>query len=99
MGDKASTLKFLTDYINKNEQPSLRNWYVGIASDVNVRLFGDHNVNEQSGIWAHSPTDTAKIARAVETELLAEGLDGGTGGGDDTTKTAYVYVKTGSTNP
>ncbi|MCH8944602.1 MAG: hypothetical protein IH910_07415 [Proteobacteria bacterium] len=99
MGDKAKVSTFLTNYINKNEQPSLKNWYVGIASDVKDRLFSDHNVTKDGGLWAHSPADTAAIARAVEAELLAEGLDGGKGGGDDTTKSVYVYVKTSSTDP
>ena len=99
MGDKAAAVKYLTDYINKHEQPSLKNWYVGIASDVKTRLFNDHNVSEQGGIWAHYPADSAAIARDVEATLLAEGLDGGKGGGDDTTKSVYVYVKTSSTDP
>ena len=99
MGDKAAVREFLVNYIKKNEQPSLKNWYVGIASNVKDRLFDDHNVTEQGGLWAHSTADTAAIAREVEAELLAEGLDGGTGGGDSTTKTVYIYVKTSSTNP
>ena len=99
MGDKAKVLTFLTNYTNKNEQPSLRNWYVGIASNVEARLFSDHNVDKQNGLWAHSTADSDSIARAVDADLLAEGLDGGAGGGDDTTKTVYVYVKTSSTNP
>lgn len=99
MGDKAKVSTFLTNYINKHEQPSLRNWYVGIASNVKDRLFGDHRVNEDGGLWAHSPADSSSIAREVEADLLAKGLDGGTGGGDDSTTTVYVYLKTGSTDP
>ena len=99
MGDKAKVLTFLTNYINKREQPSLKDWYVGIASDVKDRLFNDHNVDKDNGLWAHSTADSSSIARAVESALLADGVDGGKGGGDDSTTTVYVYVKTSGTDP
>ena len=99
MGDKAAVREFLVNYINKNEQPALKNWYVGIASNAEDRLFSDHKVTEDGGIWAHSPADSSSIARAVEADLLADGLDGGAGGGDYSTTTVYVYVKTSSTDP
>ena len=99
MGDKAAVREFLVTYMNKNKQPSLKNWYVGIASNVEDRLFSDHNVTKDGSLWVHSTADSSAIAREVEADLLAEGLDGGTGGGDDSTTTVYVYVKKSSTDP
>ena len=81
MGDKNTALNFLVEFINKKPQGSASDWYVGIASDVESRLFGDHNVNRPNGLWARYPTDSSTIAREVEKALLAQGLDGGSGGG------------------
>lgn len=86
---------FLVEYINKNGGVS-RNWYAGIATDVEQRLFSDHNVDKQYGKWAHHTTDTENEARTVEKALLDLGCDGGSGGGDRP-KTVYVYWKTPNT--
>src|SRR5437762_10258302 len=41
-------------------------WYVGIASDVNKRLFGDHRVNKDTGMWIHHTAPTHEEAREIE---------------------------------
>lgn len=68
-------------------------WYCGIASDWEDRLFNDHQV-PRKGHWritcqCHNSDD----ARAVEKALVKLGCDGGPGGGDETTVYVYAYLK------
>lgn len=89
----------ITNYVNTHSGTSRSQWYVGIASDVNQRLFGDHNVSKDGGDWNYAPADTSEIARSVERFFLDLGFDGGPGGGDASTKVVYAYIKTFSTEP
>jgi hypothetical protein len=89
----------LDGYMKKFPQTRNPNWYVGIASDVRHRLFIDHKVLEHTGCWAFATAMTHDIAREVERIYLNAGCDGGSGGGDYTTRTVYVYLKTNTTNP
>ncbi len=76
-----------------------RDWYVGVASDPKDRLFNNHNVVEQGGVWIHSGnTGTETVARADERHFLDQGCDGGPGGGSYLTKFVYAYKKTAYTN-
>lgn len=72
---------------------NLANWYVGIASDIEQRLFGDHAVHKVNHMWIHGRTLSAEHARSVETALIKLGFDGGTGGGDSTTVHVYAFRK------
>ena len=76
---------FGTDYIHY--------WYVGIASDVEQRLFGDHMVDRNGLGWVFREAFDASHAREAETMLLNRGHDGGTGGGDHTTVFVYAFRK------
>lgn len=89
----------LANYVNGFNIINNSQWYVGIASDVEQRLFSDHNVDKADGEWAYAPADTSEIARAVEQYFLDASFDGGPGGGDATTNVVYVYLKAGATNP
>mgnify|MGYP001573675134 CR=1 FL=1 len=86
------------EYMAKNGG-SYNDWYVGITSDINQRLFTDHDVRENGDAWIHAPADTNNVARSVEKYFLDLGCDGGTGGGDYTSKTVYTYKKNSHTNP
>lgn len=73
-------------------------WYVGIASDPKQRLFSDHNVDEKNGAWIFVESESSSAAREVESYFInIVGTDGGSGGGDYSTKYIYVYKKTSST--
>lgn len=72
---------------------SKKDWYIGIASNPDDRLFVDHNVDKKNGYWIHVPTDSHLIARAAEKALLAVGFDGGASGGDDSTTFVYAYAR------
>ena len=73
--------------------------YVGITSDVDSRLFGDHNVSKEHGRWIYRTATSHTIAREVEQHFLDAGMDGGAGGGDASSKIVYAYKKTSTTNP
>ena len=74
-------------------------WYVGIASDVHQRLFGDHGVSKDQGVWIYRQAISSAVARSAEKAYLAARCDGGSGGGDNSTVYVYAYRKTASTNP
>lgn len=73
--------------------------YVGITSDVEGRLFGDHNVSKKNGHWIYRTASSHSVAREVEQHFLNAGMDGGAGGGDRSSEIVYAYMKTSSTNP
>lgn len=76
----------------KKEGSPFKSWYVGIASDVEQRLFGDHNVPRNNYWRIHRKAPTADDAREIEAYLLSLGCTGGTGGGDDGTDWVYAYL-------
>ncbi len=76
-----------------------KNCYVGITSDVERRLFGDHNVSKDKGHWIYRTASSNSIAREIEQHFLDAGMDGGPGGGDATSRIVYAYEKTSYTNP
>jgi hypothetical protein len=82
-------------YMQKFGRPK-RDWYFGIATDVEQRLFGEHNV-QRGGTWIHGLADTAHLAMEIEYVYQAEGCQGGPGGADDTTKYVYAYLITPAT--
>jgi hypothetical protein len=71
-------------------------WYVGITSDVEERLFGDHHVR-RDGLWVHGRCANAAEARALETAYHNAGCKGARGGGDNTSVYIYAYVITSTT--
>lgn len=73
-------------------------WYVGIAADAPQRLFNDHNVDKKNGCWIFRECESSSSAREVEEYFLNTlGTDGGTGGGDQSTRFVYAYKKTSYT--
>lgn len=84
-------------YIQKNGG-AYSDWYVGIASDPKERLFTDHNVSEKNGAWIYREAESPSAAREAEEYFVKTlGTDGGSGGGDYSTKYVYAYKKTPST--
>ncbi len=97
MAQKAEIIQSFKDYMAKNGE-EYSDWYVGIASDPKKRLFNDHNVRENPGIWIYDDAETQKIAREIEEYFINLGTDGGSGGGDSSTTYVYAYKKTAYTN-
>lgn len=86
----------IRDYIQKCGGWSSE-WYVGIATDVRQRLFGDHNVDEHGGYWIYDQASSEAVARATEAALLRYGYRGGTGGGREP-RFVYAYKITNYTS-
>jgi len=75
-------------------------WYVGIASKPRQRLFEDHKVNEKTNGWIYRESESSDIARSIEDHFVNTlGTDGGTGGGDNSTRFVYAYKKNAHTDP
>ena len=89
--------QIINDITNYLTQCGIKTWnevYVGIAEDPRDRLFNGHRVNKESGIYIACEAFSSQDAREVEKTLLAQGADGGPGGGDDDTTCVYAYKKT-----
>jgi hypothetical protein len=84
----------ITNYANQGGS-GYHNWYCGIASDPELRLFNEHNVPHREGRGRYIARDAGneQNARDTEAHLLELGFDGDTGGGDHTTIHVYAYRK------
>jgi hypothetical protein len=95
--DKIVIIKEMLSYMRANGGPD-KSWYVGISQDARKRLFTDHNVSKDQGIWIDLTADTASIAREVEDFFINQvKTDGGAGSGDIAANKVYAYKKTPST--
>jgi len=84
----------LTSWLSTHFPNDLKSsWYVGIASSIQDRLFGDHQVHIQNHVWIHRTAINDTHARSAEATLLAMGYDGGRSGGDASTKYVYAFRK------
>ena len=91
--------QIVNDITNHFKGIANKNCYVGITSDIDKRLFGDHNVPRKHSHWIFRTASSNSIARGIEKHFLNSGMDGGGGGGDTNSKVVYAYKKTSSTNP
>lgn len=84
----------ITNWLSTHFATDLRtNWYVGIARNIEDRLFSGHRVNRATGKWIYRQAINAAHARSAEAMLLQHGHDGGPRGGDDSTLYVYAYRK------
>lgn len=72
-------------------------WYGGVASDPEARLFNDHGVDKGKDAWIYRTCASSEDARAIEEHFFQKGMKGGPGGGDWTTKSVYAYKITNTT--
>jgi hypothetical protein len=92
-----SAKKEIQEHILKEGGP-YSTWYVGITSDPEKRVYGDHNVPKENywRIWRWVPS--IEDARSVENYFVNTlGTDGGGGGGDADSKCVYGYKKSSIT--
>ena len=90
--------KIISDISGYFKKTEYEDCYVGITSGVESRLFGDHKVS-RDGRWLYRISTSNTVAREIEDFFLAAGMDGGSGGGDVSSKTVYSYLKTDFTDP
>jgi hypothetical protein len=74
-------------------------WYVGIASEVEQRLFGHHHVDRKLDTWLYRKAVSVTVARDIQAACQAAGCDGGSRDGDKTTVFVYAFLKSDYTNP
>ena len=67
-------------------------WCVGITSDVERRVYGEHSAPRDGTTLTRRAASSAD-ARWVEKELLDLGSDGAPGGGDDDAVYVYAFIK------
>lgn len=96
--DAQTAYSEMVAHIKKQAGP-YSTWYAGITSDINQRLFTEHNVPKKDHWYCWRETVSSAAARSVEKALLELGCDGGTGGGDNSAVFVYAYLKTSVTNP
>jgi len=96
---KQTIINEIVAHIKKEGGP-FGTWYTGITSDVDSRLFGDHNVPKKGHWFVYRYASSASVAREIEKVLIDEyGTDGGSGGGDASSSAVYSYKKTSITDP
>ena len=79
---------------------NLSNWYCGITSDWEDRLFTEHKIPQGEDYWfivrqCHNEND----ARGVKGAFIDLGCDGYRGGGDTESVYIYAYLKGTMTEP
>lgn len=96
MATKAQIAQEIANYV-QNCGGSYSQWYCGIAADSRTRLFNDHRVDEGNGSWIYRGCISSDEARAIEDYFIRNGMKGGCGGGDSSTKSVYAYKITPTT--
>jgi hypothetical protein len=74
-------------------------WYIGITSEIERRLFGDHRVPPANHWYICRQAASPEVAHEAERALLALGFDGGPAREDDAGVFVYAYLKTALTEP
>ncbi len=72
---------------------------MGIASDVEEKLFGHHHVDRKVDAWLYCRATNVTVARDIQQTYLSEGCDGGSRDGDKTTVFVYAFLKSDYTIP
>lgn len=98
---KQEIINAINEYLQESVKEHYQDYYIGITSDVEERLFGAHKVPKDNYWWIYCPADTEEIAREVEKYFLDLGMSGGTGGGtgDGDVRIVYCYELGPETNP
>ena len=91
---KDAIINAIDEHLKKSNKQYYNQFYVGVTSDVQNRLFGAHKVPRENHWWIYRYADTEQIARDVEKHYLDLGMQGDTGGGtgDGDVKCVYCYA-------
>jgi hypothetical protein len=74
-------------------------WYIGIASEIERRLFGDHRVPPANHWYICRQASSSEAAQEAERALRALGFDGCPAGEGGEGLFVYAYLKTALTEP
>jgi len=75
----------------RNNGGRYADWYAGITSDPQQRLFVEHAVKKSGDAWISRDAENETMARYAEKQFLDLGMIGDVGGGDSTTRYVYAY--------
>lgn len=82
----------ITEYIRKSDKRRYSDFYIGITNDVRRRLFKEHQVKEDGGMWwIYRTAKDKETARRVERHFLSLGMKGNNCGGIEDTTIVYCY--------
>jgi hypothetical protein len=73
--------------------------YVGITSDFEGRLVGEHKVSKLRDLWIAVPATSHAVAREAQRFFLDAGMEGDPEKGDETATIVFVYRKSRFTEP
>ena len=88
----------LRSFINEHACAS-HQWYVGLASDAEEKLFQHHKVNRQANSWIYRMADSPEAARSVHENFLRLGCDGEQYPNELNATDVYIYLKSHKTKP
>jgi len=74
-------------------------WYVGLASDAEEKLFQHHKVNRHANSWIYRMADSPETARSVHEKFLRLGCDGEQHANELNATDVYIYLKSHKTSP
>ncbi|MBN1383270.1 MAG: hypothetical protein JW983_00110 [Elusimicrobia bacterium] len=77
---------------------SLLDWYVGITSDPESRLFGEHKVDKNKNSWLYIQTNDETARNVGHYFVNYLGTDGKANGVEHSSY-VYIYRKTWRTKP
>ena len=97
MQTQVSTITAEIDAYIRSSGVGYARWYVGVTSDIEKRMFGDHNVSKENGWWVYRTAPDSKTAREIEAAFHDAGCKGAGGGGDRAAVVVYAYLITSTT--
>ncbi|MDI1253082.1 hypothetical protein [Thermomonas sp.] len=83
----------------KKQGGQMGSWYVGTASRVKPRLYGEHLVPKAKHWYIWRKAMSADDAAALEAAFHGLGCDGTEREKDDNARHVYAYLKTSATKP
>jgi hypothetical protein len=90
-------VKDISGHIMACGAKSYSDWYAGIASDSEERLFYHHNVSKENDSWIRRKARNVADARAAAAELHDMGCGGVIEDGDEEANYVYAYEITETT--
>lgn len=101
MAKDKETIKTTIQIFIKMNGSKAPDWYVGITSDPEKRLFEEHGVKKNDTMsYIYEDCGNAEIAREIEDHFVNTfGTYGNPGGGDDSSRFVYAYKKMSYTKP
>jgi len=90
-----------TDIISFIEEKGGRtlDWYVGITSNPEQRLFAEHGLQKTGEDWIYRTADTAEEARRIGKYFVVAVKTDGAGFNEANARTVYAYKKKEHTKP